>query len=268
VLAADSRVTLTVAKPGPAGLQIFPASFDHATKLLRFKGQQFVGAITYGLGAIGEQKPRTAHSYLPEFEAELANSASGRLGVEAMARRLSEFFLRVFKSEMPSAYSGPDMTFLVAGYDEGEPYGRVFALDVPRSPDPREWHPNEFGAVWGGQKEVPDRLLNGIDKSLLPLIKEHLTLADEQVASLQAFLGPRLATNIPYQFLPLQDCVDLASLMVRATIELQRWMIGIRGVGGAIDIATITRIDGFRAIQEKQVRGERHGNRQEHDERR
>jgi hypothetical protein len=31
----------------------------------------------------------------------------------------------------------------------------------------------------------------------------------------------------------------------------------VRGVGGAIDVATITRTDGFRAIQEKQILGDR-----------
>jgi len=62
--------------------------------------------------------------------------------------------------------------------------------------------------------------------------------------------------SIPLQAMGLQDCVDLAGLFVRTTIEAQRLAVGIRGCGGPIDIATITRSEGFRFVQRKQVHGE------------
>lgn len=62
---------------------------------------------------------------------------------------------------------------------------------------------------------------------------------------------------IPYQFLPLQDCVDLSIFLVRTTIELQKWMIDIRGVGGVIDVATITRTEGFKYVQRKEIKGDK-----------
>src|SRR5215213_6364221 len=70
VLAADSRVTLTAQQAGTN--TVLPAYYDNATKLLRVRGQDFVGAVTYGVGALGSTQPRTAHSYIPEFEQELA----------------------------------------------------------------------------------------------------------------------------------------------------------------------------------------------------
>ena len=77
VLAADSRVTLTAQMPGQN--MLLPATYDNATKLLRVNGQEFVGAVNFGLGAIGQQQPRTAHSFIPEFEEELKGDK--RLGV-------------------------------------------------------------------------------------------------------------------------------------------------------------------------------------------
>ena len=67
VLAADSRVTLTAAIQPPAGAvgaptMLLPSTYDNATKLLRIHGQDYVGAVTYGAGAIGAKEPRTAHS--------------------------------------------------------------------------------------------------------------------------------------------------------------------------------------------------------------
>ena len=96
VLAADSRVTLN----GVQGKQLLPSYYDNATKLLRIQGQDFVGVVTYGLGAIGLTEPRTAHSFIPEFEATLANV--DRLSVGEFAVRLSAFFMGLFTANMPA----------------------------------------------------------------------------------------------------------------------------------------------------------------------
>src|ERR1035438_3016853 len=87
VLAADSRVTLHAQLPGAQPPVMIPATFDNATKLLHIKGQRFVGAVTYGAGAIGQRSPRTAHSFLPELEAAIqAKTADNRLSVEDFAK--------------------------------------------------------------------------------------------------------------------------------------------------------------------------------------
>lgn len=187
VLAADSRVTLMAMivrpAPGPAQAaavpqQVVPATFDNATKLLRVAGQKFVGAVTYGAGAIGQQQPRTAHSFIPEFDAELMKKHGGvkRLTVRSFAEELSEFFMRQWRAQgMPvPAPPGADMVFLVGGYDEGEPYGRIFEMYIPSSPDPAERHAGEFGIIWGGQREYTDRLITGFDPNLPGVLQEIL----------------------------------------------------------------------------------------------
>ena len=148
VLAADSRVTLSAVNTQAVPNQVLPAYYDNATKLLRVNGQAYVGAVTYGAGAIGQRSPRTAHSYLPEFEAELAAADSGRLTVEAFASKLSDFFMRQWQAaQMPP--DGPPIVFLVGGYDEGAPYGRVFECFVPSAP-PTERTTSRFGPIWNG----------------------------------------------------------------------------------------------------------------------
>ncbi len=61
---------------------------------------------------------------------------------------------------------------------------------------------------------------------------------------------------IPFAFLPLQDCVDVSTFLIRTTMAIQSWLIGIRGVGGAIDVAIITRTKGFQTVQQKTIVGE------------
>lgn len=242
VLAADSRVTLTFQQP-PIGNPMLPPSatvllhstFDNATKLLKVKGQDYVGAVTYGMGAIGLAAPRTAHSFIPEFEAEL--STQGRLPVADFAQRLSDFFMRQWTIHM-QGYIGQDyMVFLVGGFDPDAPYGRVFEINIPFQPQPHEWYENTFGPVWGGQREFTDRLLNGFDPRLADLLTNTLSLDGNQRTQMENALR-QLSVPIPYQFLPLQDCVDLSIMLIRTTRSIQTFYVGVRGVGGAIDVAT------------------------------
>src|SRR6266852_2836319 len=97
VLAADSRVTLfhqvqqQPAPNAPANVPpptlVIPANFDNATKVLKVKGQNHVGAVTYGLGAfMTANGPRTMRSFIPELERELEQANVHRLSVPDFAQ--------------------------------------------------------------------------------------------------------------------------------------------------------------------------------------
>jgi hypothetical protein len=257
VLAADSRVTINTQIPQPGGNILFlPSTFDNATKLLRVQGQDFVGAVTYGVGAIGTKAPRTAHSYISEFEATLAKSGV-RIGVEDFAKELSAFFLAQWNAHAPANLSPQDnMHFLVGGFDENAVYGRVFEFSVPSNTNPKERFAGDFGVLWGGQREFVDRLVKGFDPQVFEFISSELNLSDPTKNDLRAKLD-RFTAALPFQFLPLQDCIDLSIFLIRTTIQIQSWIIGLRGVGGAIDIAAITRTEGFSSVQQKKIAGER-----------
>lgn len=257
VLAADSRVTLTGQMQLPNQPPVLlPSTYDNATKLLRVKGQNHVGAVTYGAGAIGQTEPRTAHSYIPEFEQELGNG--GRLNVQDFSSRLSKFFLKKWQDQKMPTTQGADMVFIVGGYDEGAPYGRVFDIFIPSRPTPVEWHSGigHFGLVWGGQREYADRLIHGFDGRLPDFVKDFLSLDEPKREELRQHLQRQLQAPVPFAFLPLQDCVDFAIFLIRTTITMQHWIMGLRGVGGAIDVAVITQTDGFMDIQKKKIAGE------------
>jgi len=254
VLAADSRVTLQAQRLGhPHPL---PINFDNASKLLSFtKPHTFVGAVTYGAAIIGK---RTAHSFMPEFERDHLADESKRLKIGTYANKLSEFFLKRWQESTPPDYSGPDMTFIVAGYDEGEAYGNVFLFGIPSQPEPlpRNDGKNEFGMTWGGQLEIASRLIQGFDPALIPIIKGRLKLNDQQLRDLVDDLRKNLEFPIPYDILPLQDCVDLAIFMIRTTIAAQHLGVGLRGVGGPIEVAIITRTKEIGFLQKKETHGE------------
>jgi hypothetical protein len=256
VLAADSRVTLTVTAklPGNPNDWLVPATYDNATKLLTVAGQKYVAASTYGVGVIGLQEPRTAHSLLPEFEAALDPKV--RLSVEDFAKKLSEFFADQWKAKMPVGVHFDDMRFTADGFDENQPYGRIFEFGIPSAPAPIEQVVNDFGIRFGGQNELISRILNGYDGNTLEVIKAKFALDAAKSAALETEIQQVSAAKIPYQFLPLQDCVDLSILLIRTTSQLMDYQTQLRGVGGMVDVVVITRQEGCRYVQRKEIHGE------------
>jgi hypothetical protein len=177
--------------------------------------------------------------------------------VEDFAKKLSDFFTNhQWNKTMPAGSSGP-MAFIVGGYDDGAAYGRIFEFQIPNAPIPAERQGGTFGLQWGGQKELVGRLLNGFDDATILAAKNKLSLTDTQANELMEAVALASAARIPYQFLPLQDCIDLCILLIRLTAQLLDYQTAVRGVGGAIDVAIITRQDGFQYIQRKAIRGER-----------
>ena len=266
VLAADSRVTLFNQIPqqpapnapvnAPPQILIIPATFDNATKVLKVEGQDHVGSVTYGLGAfMTTNGPRTMHSFIPEFEQELEQANTGRLSVSDFANRLSEFFLRQWNQHVNRPPNpGEEISFLVGGYDVGASYGRGFLFVIPTHATPVEQNagPGQFGITWGGQHDLVFRLLYGFDVELPEFVRATLNLTPQQLLTLRQQMEPRFAAGIPFQFLPLQDCVDLAVFLIQSTIRFQKFRTTVvRGVGGSVDVATVTRDTGLEFLSRR-----------------
>ena len=229
-----------------------PVHFDNASKVLKFgPPHQFVGSVTYGQALIPDSQ-RTAESYLPEFEQSLP---SERVSVQEFATKLTAFYKEQFQRSQPN-YAGPPMHFYVAGFDEDDAYGRLFQMTVPSNQGPVEMHSSGigtgFGASWGGQIEVVNRLYKGAEPALIQRIVNELSLDEGQTRKLNQLLAQE-QFPIPIEVLALQDCVDLALTLIRTTIQMQRLAIGVRGVGGPIDLVTVTRTEGLKDVQFKEV---------------
>lgn len=254
VLAADSRVSLQAQAPGNP-LQ-FLVTFDNATKLLTFADpHNYIGAVTYGDAVIGTTPTdlRTAQSFIPEFEVGLPQE---RISVQDFAQRLSDFFMQQWQAKMPANHPGSGMVFVIGGFDIDAAYGSVYLVNIPNQPVPQERSANAFGMTMGGQNEYVTRLVQGYDPSVLNLARQAGNLSNNQIRDLKERLAG-LNIGIPYAILPLQDCIDLAIFLIRTTVTAQNLSIAVRGVGGAIDVAVITRREGLRIIQQKELVGEK-----------
>ena len=250
VLAAESRLTLTAKQSDSTEIHV---NFDNAAKVLSFSDpHKYIGAVTYGLAAIGM---RTAKSFIPEFEVSLPDE---RIKTEDYVGMMRDFFTKQWDQIMPKDYKGPEMVFLVIGFDEGNPYSKLFEFKIPSTKKTIEHFKsgNQFGLNWGGQREFVDRLLKGYDGKIIDILKKILSLDESQIKEVQKEFE-KLQMQVPLQAMPLQDCVDLAIFFIRTTISAQNLTVGVRGCGGFIDVATITRVEGLKFIQRKKIHGEK-----------
>ena len=142
-----------------------------------------------------------------------------------------------------------------------EAYGKVFLMEIPGNPtpQPRNEGRDDFGMTWGGQLEIASRLIQGYDPAFLSALRDRLSLDEGAIQRLVQDVRPALEFRLPYNLLPLQDCIDLATFLIRTTITAQRLAATVRGVGGPIEVAVITRIRGLEFIQQKKLHGEQAG---------
>lgn len=240
ILAADSRTTYMI------GARHRIAS-DNAQKVYSICGS--IGVATYGDAGIGS---RTIAGLMDEFVSTLADEAPR--DAQAITTELGNFFDARYRAsvaaqdveEILEAGQFP-LGFLVAGYDN-DGIGRIreVAIPGPVVQDETEMNTADRGVVWRGQTDVIRRLVYGFDGDLFHDCAHELPEAlVEPVASLAyVVLFP----------ITMQDAVDLATFLIRTTVEMQRFSDGtharpgeLPGCGGPARVLSIQR-DGARWI--------------------
>ena len=150
-----------------------------------------------------------------------------------------------------AAHELPSLGFLTAGYSAGADHPQIFHLSIEGGrATSTEVLTGEAGAMWWGQPEAIARLLNGVSLDTGPALI-NLGLEPSQAPTVAAQLRDQLATRIVSPAMPIQDAVELAQFLVYTTIQFVRFTPGNPTVGGPIDIATITKHEGFKWVARK-----------------
>lgn len=234
ILAADSRQTVTF----PGGIEpSYKVVSDSANKLFSI-GR--VGISTYGEAFI---LGRSIESFVTEYAAKAPKDAD----VHDVAKGFSDYFGKYYDQQVAQQKTLPALGFIIAGYDKAG-IGRLVEVRFPGNRAPVDLAQNTHehqGLVFQGQTAVIRRLIMGYDPSLGDAATLR-KLPDLDKVQLQKELGD-LEYYIPYNYLPLQDGIDLTLALVQATVDMQRFSFGtlahpgdIPGVGGAVDVLTIT----------------------------
>jgi hypothetical protein len=77
------------------------------------------------------------------------------------------------------------------------------------------------------------------------------TTAQQLATQLTPIFAVKLQAPIVFAPMPIQDAIDLARFLVDASIKFSRFVPGPQVVGGPVEIAAITKHEGFKWINRK-----------------
>jgi hypothetical protein len=261
VLAADSATTLIGQSPdGSIGVVNV---YNNANKIFNLVRDRPIGVVTWGAGSIGVASVSTLVKDLrTRLSGKLSEDNSWALDresytVEDVARKARRF---IFDEHYRLAFKEwkdedkPSLGFIVAGYSSYEDMAEEYQIDIVHGEcsEPRLLRKKEdSGITWNGQTEAIYRLLVGFSSHLPLIFEENLGIPKEQVPQAIAIIQEALNFPLVIPPMPIQDAIDLAEFLVDLTIKHSRFAPGAPTVGGPIEIAAISKHEGFRWIQRK-----------------
>ena len=233
-----------------------------------------VGLLFAGIAQIGES---TMQNLIGEFRSTHKEFLKSNYGIEEVTNKLLSFFGAKYDSQYSNLHSKlrPTLEVIVAGYDKGKVtaspglYKFVIAGDEKVIADKKEI--GESGLVYGGQYNVIQRVVHGIDVDTYIgetetvdkfLSKYHIALTEhfanlgvtvpaiptysELLGELEinpADIGVEQLSN-DYGFFPDQMAIEFVGFLIQLMIKSQYFSDRLPTVGGEIHIALI-KPDGF-----------------------
>lgn len=255
VFAADSASSL-VGVDAAGDPKVFNV-WDYGNKVFNLYKGKPIAAMTCGMGHMG---PASIGNLAKDFRRMITNGIGGAAvdpdayTIKEVADRAKQFFEERYATIAPPPPNPHRFEFWVGGYgsgsDNAELWKLVLADGVMHDPELVADVNQDGHVAWGGQPKAINRLIVGFD----PEMEEALVDAGLPQPSSDPLLQQvrqRLQTPLVHAAMPIQDAINLADFLVDLTKRYFAFLPGADIVGGAIDIATVTKHEGFKWIRRK-----------------
>jgi hypothetical protein len=231
--------------------------YNHGQKVFNFYKGLPVVAMTCGMGNMNG----SAIDVIAKDFRGLITSTDPAWSVDPDAytiQEISEKAYRYFHDEQyladPNRPTGPhSFELLIGGLPSGSRHGEVWKFSIINGvgiAPAQVMAPQSTGLLWSGQPEAINRLVIGYSAAL-PTILRSAGIADPQLGQLIQAINAQTQAELVSPAMPVRDAVDLARFLVSTVIDFTKFLPGANSVGGAIDIATVTRHEGFKWVQRK-----------------
>ena len=155
----------------------------------------------------------------------------------------------------------PGIGMIVAGFSTGGQHAQEFQIEMDGTgcAEPALLRQGaDCGMTIGGQPETILRLVSGVDPKLPEVLHQGLGIPRSQVVQAASIIQQHLELPVVQDAMPFQDALDLGEFLVDATIKMTRFMPGAPTVGGPVEVAGITKHEGFKWVQRKHYYGARY----------
>jgi len=251
VLATDSAATIFAQTPDGKQMGVVNV-YQNAEKLFNLCKGFPIGVITWGSGAIGQASisslTRDFRKVLSEKPLQKEN-VSIKLITEQFSEYINKFYMNAFKEWQTK----PDIGFIIAGYSTEQDFAEEWSFDIVNGKlngPTLVRGPTETGMIWNGEPDAITRLFFGFSNNLPQLMNE-AGIKDDQIKKVLDLSREKLAIPFVIGAMPIQDAIDLAQFFVETTINFSKFSPGAPTVGGSIDIAAITKHEGFKWVKRK-----------------
>jgi hypothetical protein len=267
VLGTDSATTF-VAPDGSVSNVFF-----NAEKMVNLVKGWPIGIVTYGLGNLSG---RSISSLAKDLRRRLSGEDSlhrdwalneASYTIVDVANRVRDFFYtehyevafkgligQPFPSEEerrknPRPYA-PGLGFLVAGFGAEAPHAEVYAVEIAEGglcSAPQIVCPQvESRVMWRGMGDALHRLILGFSAGRAAKLMAEANISREDANAALMDQAPLLNPAMP-----IQDAIDLVRYMADVTVGYVRFAPGAASVAPPIDVAAITKHEGFRWVSRK-----------------
>ena len=259
VLAADSATTL-ISKT-PSGETRVGHIYYSACKIFNVIRGRPIGVMTWGSGSIGTSSISTLCKDLRRrFEDRSAEDKKWHVdaddySIERIAQLVREFMYdELYEPFFADWDEKPSLSFIVGGYSTGADMAEEYQINIEKGKctDAFEARPkSECGMTWGGETEAIHRVVLGYGKRLGEVLETRLKVPESQIKPAMETISQNLFVPLITPPMPIQDAIDLAGFLVDLTIKFSQFSPGAQTVGGPIEIAAITKHEGFKWVRRK-----------------
>jgi hypothetical protein len=253
VLASDSATTIIGREP--AGGTAIVNIYENANKIFNLKKGLPIGAITWGSGSIGPESISTlAKDFRKEVLGEGNNDCSPMsYTIEEISNKFRGFICKKYDDTFREWSTKPSLGFMVVGYSTNRPLAEEWRIDIINGQcnGPNMVRPeNATGLTWNGEIETITRLFLGFSTGLEHILRD-AQLDEPKIHEILKSCRNRLRAPMVIPAMPIQDAIDLAVFLVETTIKFSKFSPGAPTVGGPIEVAAITKHEGFKWVKRK-----------------
>ena len=267
VIAADSASSLTISV-APGAVAGIAKVYNNANKIFNLYKGKPIGCVTFGAGSIGNSSIGTL---IKDLRAALTDKEKAKeLGIafnpddytmEGVSKIVAKFLGDECQKQAPPTLANMNIGLLLGGYSTNGSLGESWSIEIQagKPTEPKQLRPpDQAGISWGGASEVLQRIVIGFSPGIFQVLADVSgTQGQGQVSASQLFeqLNPllvaKLGASLVFTPMPIQDAIDLSGFLVHASIMFSRFLPGHQIIGGPIEIAAITKHEGFRWISRK-----------------
>ena len=253
VFAADSAST--VIGPGIGGGSVVSNVWQHGIKVFNLHKKLPIAAMTAGMGNFG---PISISNLAKDLRIVLSNENSDTkidesdYTIEYVATCAQRFIEERYRNIDVTPANPHSFEFWVGGYGAKNVRGEVWKITISDGEilPLQDVAPEESMVIWGGQTNVLNRLIIGLDMNLQQILIEE-GISQEKVVQIFEKFKNNFTTPLVQPSMPVQDAINLADFLVDVTKRYFAFLPGADIVGGNTDIATVTRHEGFKWIKRK-----------------